>query len=261
MEDNILYVPIEKIVANQYQPRKHFDEDTLEELSQSIKNYGIIQPLSVRKINDYEYELVAGERRLRASKIAGLKAVPVIIVDISDTESATIALLENIQRENLNFIEEAEAYQKLLENHGYTQEYLANSIGKKQSTIANKLRILKLDDDIRKSILENSLTERHARALLKLPNKKLQMKVLKTIVSKVLNVKATEELVNKELVKIDIKKMDLASDGKKRIKGVFSSKVYVNTIKQVFDKFGINASYKSKELDDCVEVTIKIPKK
>lgn len=259
MEDNILYIPTKKIIANQYQPRKHFDKETLEELSQSIKNYGIIQPLSVRKINDDQYELIAGERRLRAAIIAGLKAVPAIIVNISDTESATIALLENIQREDLNFIEEAEAYQKLLQEHGYTQEYLANSIGKKQSTIANKLRILKLDEEIRKSILENSLTERHARALLRLPNKKLQVKVLKTVVSKNLNVKATESLVDKELLKISAK--DLASDGKKRIKGVFSPKVYVNTIKQVFDKFGINASYKTKDLDDCVEVTIKIPKK
>jgi ParB family chromosome partitioning protein len=259
MEDNILYLPTEKIVANQYQPRKHFDEETLDELSQSIKNYGIIQPLSVRKIDIDKYELVAGERRLRAAKIAGLKAVPVIIVNISDTESATIALLENIQREDLNFIEEAEAYQKLLQNHGYTQEYLANSIGKKQSTIANKLRILKLDDEIRKIILENSLTERHARALLKLPNRKLQAKILNNIISKNLNVKATEELVDRELIKLEAK--DLAADGKKRIKGVFSPKVYVNTIKQVFDKFGINASYKSKDLDDYVEVTIKIQKK
>lgn len=259
MEDNILYLPTEKIVANQYQPRKHFDEETLDELSKSIKNYGIIQPLSVRMVDIDKYELVAGERRLRAAKMAGLKAVPVIIVNISDTESATIALLENIQREDLNFIEEAEAYQKLLQNHGYTQEYLANSIGKKQSTIANKLRILKLDDEIRKMILENSLTERHARALLKLPNRKLQAKILNTIISKNLNVKATEDLVDKELIKLEAK--DLAADGKKRIKGVFSPKVYVNTIKQVFDKFGINASYKSKDLDDYVEVTIKIQKK
>lgn len=259
MDDNILYLPIEKIIANQYQPRKHFDEDTLQELSQSIKNYGIIQPLSVRKISNDNYELVAGERRLRAAKIAGLKAVPVIIINISDTESATIALLENIQREDLNFIEEAEAFQQLLQYHGYTQEYLAKSIGKKQSTIANKLRILKLDEDIRKIILENALTERHARALLKLPNKKFQAKILKIIVSKNLNVKATEDLVDKELIKLETK--DLATDGKKRIKGVFSSKVYLNTIKQVFDKFGVNASYKSKDLDDYIEVTIKIPKK
>lgn len=259
MEDNILYIPTEKIIANQYQPRKFFDEHALDELSQSIKVYGIIQPLSVRKIENDLYEIVAGERRFRAAISAGLKAVPAIIINISDKDSATIALLENIQRENLNFVEEAEAYYKLLEYHGYTQEHLANSIGKRQSTIANKLRILKLDKTIRDSILEHSLTERHARALLKLPNLSSQKKILKQVISKSLNVKNTEELIEKELLKEDSKK--LASDGKKRIKGIFTPKVYVNTIKQVFDKFGISASYRSKELDDCIEVTIKIPKK
>lgn len=259
VNDNILYIEMDCIYANRYQPRKYFDEKALSELAQSIKNYGIIQPLSVRRDQLGKYEIVAGERRFRAATIAGLKSVPAIVVDISDSESAAIALLENLQREDLNFVEEAEAYYNLIKEHGYTQEKLALSIGKKQSTIANKIRVLKLDDELRKIILKNSLTERHARALLKLPNIKLQKKILKTIINQGLNVKKAEELIDKELLKIN--NADIAADGKKRIKGIFSPKVYINTIKQVFDKYGINANYKSRDLDDFIEVTIKIPKK
>lgn len=259
INDNIVNVNVEWLVANTYQPRKYFDEDSLNELAQSIKNYGIIQPLSVRNIGENKYELIAGERRLRAAKIAGLKVVPVIISNISDRESAALALLENLQREDLNFMEESEAYYNLIKEHNYTQEKLAISIGKKQSTISNKLRLLKLNKDIRNTILKNSLTERHARALLKLPDEEFQKKILNIVIEKDLNVKKTEELIEKELIKLET--AELASDGKKRIKGIFSPKVYINTIKQVFDKYGINANYRSKELDEFIEVTIKIKKK
>lgn len=259
MINNIVNINVELIFANTYQPRKYFDENSLNELAQSIKSYGIIQPLSVRKIEENKYELVAGERRFRAAKIAGLKVVPAMIIDISDRESAAIALLENLQRENLNFMEEAEAYYNLIKNHDYTQEQLAISIGKKQSTISNKLRLLKLNKSIRDIILQNSLTERHARALLKLPDEEFQKKILKVVIDKQLNVKKTEELIEKELIKLETS--ELASDGKKRIKGIFSPKVYINTIKQVFDKYGISANYRSKELDEFIEVTIKIQKK
>lgn len=259
MINNIVNMKIEWIFANTYQPRKYFDENSLNELAQSIKTYGIMQPLTVRFIGENKYELIAGERRLRAAKIAGLELVPVIINNISNRESAALALLENLQREDLNFMEESEAYYNLIKDHGYTQEQLAVSIGKKQSTISNKLRLLKLDKNIRNVILQNSLTERHARSLLKLPSKELQNKVLGIIIDKELNVKKTEELIEKELIKLD--SINLASDGKKRIKGIFSPKVYINTIKQVFDKYGINANYRSKELDEFIEVTIKIKKK
>ena len=144
MQKVINYIDINLILPNAYQPRKLFNEDSLEELSQSIISYGIVQPLSVRKLENNKYELIAGERRFRAAKKAGLKEVPVIILDITDMESAAIALLENLQRENLSFLEEAEAYYNLIKNHSYTQEKLAELIGKKQSTIANKIRLLKL---------------------------------------------------------------------------------------------------------------------
>ena len=259
MQNNVTYVEPGLIVPNLYQPRKYFDDEAILELAQSIKTYGIIQPLSVRKMGDNGYELVAGERRLRAAKFLGLKEVPVIIVDITERDSAAIALLENIQREDLNFLEEAEAYYNLIKEHSYTQEQLAEIIGKKQSTIANKLRILKLPENIRNSLIANKLTERHGRALLKLPDEELQNKVLDIVIKRELNVKKTEEVVEKELLKLA--SSEVAADGKKRIKGVFSSKIYINTIKQVFDKYGIQAKYNSRDLDDFVEVTIQIPKK
>lgn len=253
--DKVNYVSPEKIMPNIYQPRKNFNEESINELAQSIKYYGIIQPLSVRKMGN-NYELVAGERRLRAAKKIGMKEVPVIIVDVNDKESAAIALLENLQREDLNFIEEAEAYNSLIIEHSYTQEKLAQAIGKKQSTIANKLRILKLDNEVRKRILDNNLTERHARALLKIPDKETQNKILDVVIKKSLNVKKTEELIEKRLKA----KRDKIIKKKNKIGGMVNPKLYLNTVKQIFNKFSIKAVYNSKEYDDFVEITIKIPK-
>jgi ParB family chromosome partitioning protein len=258
MQKVINYIDINLILPNAYQPRKLFNEDSLEELSQSIISYGIVQPLSVRKLENNKYELIAGERRFRAAKKAGLKEVPVIILDITDMESAAIALLENLQRENLSFLEEAEAYYNLIKNHSYTQEKLAELIGKKQSTIANKIRLLKLASEIRIIVLENNLTERHARALLRVPTNELQKKMLKVIIKRSLNVSKTEELIERELSKID-KSKELKS--KKKIKGIFSAKIYINTVKQVFDKYGLNAKYASENLEDRIQITITIPKK
>ncbi|HCW04074.1 MAG TPA: nucleoid occlusion protein [Clostridium sp.] len=258
MQKEIIFITPEQILPNIYQPRKILNDETIEELAQSIKAYGIIQPLSVRKMGNESFELVAGERRLRAAKKAGLNKVPAIIVDITDKESAAIALLENLQREDLNYIEEAEAYYNLIKDHSYTQEQLAETIGKKQSTIANKLRLLKLCEEVRKILLDNKLTERHARALLKLSDPADQIKVLNFVIEKKLNVKETERFIEKELIK---KSDNEVSDGKKKIKGIFSPKLYINIIKEVFDKFGVNAEYKSKNHDEFIEVTIKIPKK
>ncbi|NFA61769.1 nucleoid occlusion protein [Clostridium sporogenes] len=259
MQKNINYISTDKIIPNLYQPRKYFNEESIEELAQSIKVYGIIQPLSVRKIKDGEYELVAGERRLRAAKKLGLNEVPAVIIDVTDKDSAAIALLENLQREDLNCFEEAEAYHNLIQEHFYTQDKLSEVIGKKQSTIANKMRLLKLSKEIREKILENNLTERHGRALLKINDKGKQLKILTIVIEKKLNVKKTEELIEKELC--DDSNKSLASDGKKRIKGIFSPVVYVNTVKQVFDKYGVKANYRSKDLDDKIQITITIPKK
>lgn len=258
MNKDIKYIPIADIIPNAYQPRKSFNDDTIEELAQSINSYGIIQPLSVRRMKENLYEIVAGERRYRAAKKLGLEAIPAIVVEITDKQSAAIALLENIQREDLNFLDEAEAYSDLLKEHNFTQKDLANKIGKKQSTIANKIRLLKLDKEVRNLVLQNGLSERHSRALLKLPTSESQIKIIEKIKKDSLNVKKSETLIEKELNKLNGNV--LASDGKKKIKGIFSPRIYINTIKQVFDKYGIDAIYKSKESDDYIEVTVRIPK-
>lgn len=254
MNNEIIQIDINKVIPNIYQPRKYFNEEALQELAESILEHGIIQPLTVRKRGEI-FELVAGERRLRAAKLIQLQSVPCNIVDITDTESAEIALLENLQREDLNYIEEAEAYFNLINEHNFTQDELAKRIGKKQSTIANKLRLLKLSKEVRGLCLSNNLTERHARALLTVTDEKLQIKIVKKVIANNLNVKKTEELINKELLKISGEMIK-----KRKIKGVLPGKLYVNTIKQILKKFDIAAEYGCSESDDFIEVTVKIPK-
>ena len=250
----IVNIRIDNIFPNAYQPRKFFNEDALAELSQSIKEHGIIQPITVRKMGE-KYELVAGERRWRAARMASLDVVPCSIIEITDTQSAEIALLENLQREDLNFIEEAEAYFNLINDHNFTQDQLAQRMGKKQSTIANKMRLLKLSSNVRLKCLENNLTERHARALLSLPTEELQVKVVDKVVKNSLNVKKTEELINAELLKLAGEQMK-----KRKGKSVLPAKLYVNTIKQVLSKFNIPADYKLQEKEECIEITVSIPK-
>lgn len=254
MNKEITNIRVDNIFPNAYQPRKLFKEEALEELSQSIKEHGIIQPITVRKMGD-KFELVAGERRWRAARMLELEVVPCNIIEITDAQSAEIALLENLQRENLNFMEEAEAYYNLINEHNFTQEELAKRMGKKQSTIANKLRLLKLSEKVRVLCLENNLTERHARALLSLPTEQLQLKVIKKVIANSLNVKKTEELINTELLKLASQQMK-----KRKGKGVLPGKLYVNTIKQVLSKFNIPAEYKLQDKEECIEITVSIPK-
>lgn len=257
MKNEVVSINIDKVMPNLYQPRKYFNEEALDELSESIKEYGIIQPLTVRKMGEL-FELVAGERRLRAAKLANLETVPCNIIDITDSESAEIALLENLQREDLNYIEEAEAYYNLIHEHNFTQDELAKKMGKKQSTIANKLRLLKLGESVRNLCLENKLTERHARSLLAVPEEDLQLKIIKKVIKDSLNVKKTEELINKELLKLAGK--DLKKKSRQNIRRALPAKLYVNTIKQVFQKFNIPAEYTYSDEDEFIEVKVKIPK-
>ena len=186
-------IAVDQISPNPFQPRKTFTDDALQELSQSIREFGVLQPLLARRQGG-RLELIAGERRLRASRLAGLHLVPVIVKEIDDREMAELAMIENLQREDLHFLEEAEGFQQLLTNFGFTQEALAARMGKSQSTIANKLRLLRMSPAVRTILFQEKLTERHARALLKLdePN---QRKALETITEKDLNVRETEELV------------------------------------------------------------------
>ena len=258
----IKYIQIADIRPNPYQPRKTFNQKALEELSQSIKSYGVIQPISVRHLNGKSYELIAGERRLRASELAELDEIPAIIVEYKDKESAMIALIENLQREDLNFIEEADAYSNLILDHGFTQQEIAFKMGKSQSTIANKLRILKLPDDIKKSLIENGLTERHGRALLKLSEDDLKREILEKVIKNGFNVSKTEALVDDILD--DLTKIEEVDEPKPNIKGLINIRIYLNTIKKAFSAItdtGLEAEYKEVDKGDHVEVIVKIPKK
>ncbi len=253
-------ISINSIKPNPYQPRKVFSQKALEELSKSIKAFGIIQPISVRQISGESYELVAGERRLRASELAELKEIPAMVINYRDKESAMIALVENLQREDLNFIEEAEGYNSLIEDHKFSQVELAEKLGKSQSTIANKLRLLKLPDDIKKTLIEENLTERHGRALLKLPDDDLRRIALDKTVSNNLNVNSTEALVEDILNNI-IKKDEKAY--RQSIKSLISVRIYLNTIKKAYKaikEYGVKAEYDEKDQGDYVVVTIKLPK-
>ncbi|MFA5576709.1 MAG: nucleoid occlusion protein [Tissierellaceae bacterium] len=256
----IRYIPIADIRPNPYQPRRDFNQKSLEELSQSIRSYGVIQPISVRQIRANAYELIAGERRLRASEIAKLSEIPAIIVDYRDKESALIALMENLQREDLNFIEEAEGYNNLIVDHGFTQQEIAEQMGKSQSTIANKLRLLKLPEDVKGDLLRYNLTERHGRALLKLSGDDLKRRILNRIVKNDLNVNKAEALVDGILN--DLTKNE--EDGiRQNIKSLISIRIYLNTMKKAFSAIkesGIEAEYKEVDKGDHVEVIVKIPK-
>lgn len=188
MEKNIQEVPIEDIIPNRFQPRLNFNEEGINELSESIKQHGIIQPLVVRKLGD-KFEIIAGERRYKAATLAGLTKVPVIISDIDDNKSAEVALVENIQRRNLTAIEEAKSYKNLLDRGYLTQEQLANKMGVSQSSIANKLRLLNLDEEVQDALLNEKISERHARSLLALDNKEDQKAWLQKILDERLTVR------------------------------------------------------------------------
>lgn len=188
MEEKILQIPIEDIIPNRFQPRLTFDEKALQELSSSIKQHGIIQPLVLRKLGD-KYEIIAGERRFKAAQMAGLTAVPAVISNIDDDKSAEVALIENIQRKNLTAIEEAKSYKNLLDRGYLTQEQLAEKLGVSQSTIANKLRLLNLADEVQDALLNEKISERHARALLALPTNEDQIKWLNKILTDRLTVR------------------------------------------------------------------------
>jgi ParB family chromosome partitioning protein len=253
-------IPIELIRPNTYQPRKHFSQEGLEELTNSIKTYGILQSITIRMNGNKYYEIIAGERRLRAAGLAGLTEIPAIIIDVTDSDSAALALIENLQREDLNYIEEAEGYENLIKDHNYTQEQLAVIIGKKQSTIANKLRILRLSENVKIKLLEYNLTERHARALIKLSDENMQIKMIEKIREKNLTVKKTEELIETEISKLEAAATEDNKRGQRIKKAIMNAKIYINTIKNVMEKNGVNAQYSYIDKEEYIEVMVKIPK-
>ena len=193
-------IGVDKIVPNPQQPRRVFEQAALQELAESIANHGVIQPVTLRRVGGL-FELIAGERRLRATQMAGLKAIPAIVVDADDEESAVLALIENIQRENLSYMEEALGYLKLAQEYHMTQEEIAKLMGKTQSAVANKLRILRLCGETKRILAEYGLTERHARALLRLSKEEQQVQTAKLIAVKGMNVRETEEYIENLLMK------------------------------------------------------------
>ena len=243
----VVQIPVSMIIANPEQPRKIFKDSELEELTRSISEYGVLQPLIVKRAEGRRFTLVAGERRLRAASLAGLKTVPAIVRELQDREAALIALVENVQRENLNFLEEAKAYKKLMEDFGLTQGDIAKRVSKQQSTISNKIRILSLPEDIQTAIIENNLTERHARALLKLSSQEDRKKVIERIVSNGLNVKQSKEKADRNRRKINY----------------ISYKIYLNTIRKAFNQVKDvekNARLIENDKGEFLEVKIIIPK-
>ncbi|MBE6734183.1 MAG: ParB/RepB/Spo0J family partition protein [Ruminococcaceae bacterium] len=258
-ENRVLEIPTIQIRPNKTQPRKSFDEDDLRLLSQSISTNGILQPLTVRKLSATEYELVAGERRLRAAVLAGLTKVPCVLIKCTDKESAIFALLENIQRADLNMFEEARGISRLIRKYGLTQEDAAIRLGRKQSTIANKMRLLKLSMEEQDWILQAGLSERHARALLRIDDEEVRKEMLSKIVAENLSAKDTEDEVVKLLCRTTV--TTTATQDKKFI--VRDVRIFVNTIAKAVDTMrlsGINAVAKKAETEDYIEYTVKIPK-
>ncbi|MGB9780704.1 ParB/RepB/Spo0J family partition protein [Caldanaerobacter sp.] len=198
-------VEIDKIFPNEYQPRRHFDEESLKELADSIREHGIVQPLVVRR-QGMSYQLVAGERRWRAAKMVGLREVPVVVKDLDDQEVMEIALIENLQREDLNPIEEAKAYKTLMEQFNLTQEEIAKKIGKSRSVIANSIRLLNLDERVQDMLVQGKITVGHAKVILSISSKTLQYEAAKKIIEEELNVRETEKLIKSLLSQKDKKK-------------------------------------------------------
>lgn len=256
----IVYLRTGDIYPNPVQPRKQFDSGALEELSLSIKNYGILNPLTVR-CRGGRYELVAGERRLRAAKLAGLDEVPCIMLDVNMEDASLIALIENLQRRDLDFIEEATGISQLIRMFGMSQEEAARRLGKSQSAVANKLRLLRLPSDVLDALRANGLTERHGRALLRLPDANAQRAALQYIIENGLTVAATDEYIELLLTEPAEEQQDTAEP--KRTFVLKDVRIFLNSLSKSLDLMkqgGIDAGMKREETEDSLILTISIPK-
>lgn len=256
-QKEIVYLKVDKIYPNPYQPRKTFKESSISELCESIKKYGIIYPVTVRYIKGI-YEIIAGDRRLKACKKIGLKEIPAIILNLSDKESASLSLIENMQRESLNFIEEAEGFQTLMVDFGYTQDEIAKILCKKQSSISNKMRILRLNKEIKNTIIENNLSEKHSKSLLKINNPSIQKEILEKIIKFDLNAKKTEKLVENMIEKVP----ETYPENEQKIKGYIGDiRIFTNTIKNAVDTMqesGLSTNYSVVKKDNSYEINIKV---
>ncbi len=252
----LLMIPQENIFPNPNQPRKYFDYSELEGLAQSIRENGLLQPVTVRPREDFGYELISGERRLRAARIIGMKEIPCVISEADTEKSATLALIENLQRQDLSFFEEARAIENLMHICGLSQEEMAKRLGKAQSTLCNKLRILKLPQDVCDLLEKNSMSERHARALLQLESADLQRRAAQIVTDKRLTVAETERLVSRMVKNSTVKQ-------KPSVKIFKDVRIFVNTLNHAVDtmrKAGIEADSAKSETPEYIEYVVRIPK-
>lgn len=259
-EEEVIQLAVESVIPNEYQPRTEFDEDKIKELAQTLHTHGMIQPIVVRKKEDNSYELIAGERRLRAAKSLNWHTISAIVRNLTDTETASLALIENIQREQLSVIEEARAYEQLIIMHSLTQEALAQRLGKSQSTVANRIRLLSLPVEVQQALMGRKITERHARALMKLKEKGLQLKFLKIIIDNQMNVRDTDQLIKDYLSKDDEKEVKPRPRRKMFSKDI---RIATNTIKQSLKMIadtGIEVESTEEDLEDYYQITIRVKK-
>lgn len=254
--NRVVLIPLSEIVSNPYQPRKHFDEEALHELSRSIIANGLLQPISVRRLPNEQYELVAGERRTLAFRLLGRESIPAIVEGYSDQQSAVLALIENLQRKDLNYFEEAAGIARLMEQLNLTQQQVSMRLGKAQSTVANKLRLLRYPQELQDRMLQAGLTERHARALLKITDVAALQPAVEHIIEQSLNVEQTEAYIEKLL--------DAGKEQKRtRLFIVKDMRMFQNSINKacsMMNLAGIPVEQKKKETDDYIEYHIKVPK-
>ncbi|EFI85113.1 nucleoid occlusion protein [Listeria grayi] len=254
-------LPMDKIFPNQFQPRTVFNEDKIAELAQTIEEHGIIQPIVVRKMDPDYYEIIAGERRFRAALSLEMETIPAVVQEMDDEEVAAIALIENLQREQLTPIEEAKAYRNLLDIQDVTQELLATRLGKSQSAIANKLRLLKLPEEIQAAVLDKQISERHARSLLVLETEEQQLEILKEVLANHWNVKQTETRIQELITKKETKPKKTKPKHQSISRDI---RIALNTIKQsvtMVKDNGMELDVEEEESDDFYRITIQIPKK
>lgn len=263
-EDRVLRrIRISEIVRNPNQPRRYFDPEAIATLAESIRQYGVLNPLTVRRTANGGYELVAGERRLRAARVAGLTDVPCLLINADGEDSSVIALVENLQRRDLDFFEEANGFKRLIEQFGLTQEEAARKVGKTQSAVANKLRLLRLSQQNMELIRCNNLTERHARALLRLNDEADRINVTNYIIEHELNVSRTEEYIDEFIKAKENPQPVVESESGKHVVRLFKDvRFFLNTLNRavgVMVDAGIGATVKQQESDDGLTLTICIP--
>ena len=251
----IYNIPQAMIVPNPNQPRKRFDYDELENLAQSIRENGILQPITVRKREDNKYELVSGERRLRAARLVGMVKIPSIVINIDDKNSAMFSIIENLQRQSLDFFEEAEAIEKLVGEYAMSREEVAQKLGLAPSTVSNKLRILRLPEEMRFELARAGLTESHARALLMLEDDNQRARALSIIVDRHLNVAESERMINQMI--------NRNNRSRNPLRGIRDVRLFINTLNHAVDtirRAGVEADAARSETEEYIEYVVRIPK-